>query len=228
MATTPDALRRRIMALTGLAEADVRTLILEVSDFAGRALALESALPIIIDTYGQAAGAVAAEWYDDYRETLGVPGRFRAPVAPMPEDAGALSLLNWARSTATSPDSMIDLIYGGMQRRVSNQARLTVMGAANIDPRSTGWRRIGVGKNCAFCDMLISRGAVYDEQSVRFGTHDRCNCQAAPAFGRWSDAFEVDGYRQSQRRRYIQMRDPEAYAKDDARAKEWIADNLVG
>lgn len=228
MATTPDALRRRIMALTGLAEADVRTLILEVSDFAGRALALEKALPIIIDSYGQAAGAVAAEWYDEYRETLDVPGRFRAPVPVMPDDAGATALLNWARSTAATPDSMIDLIYGGMQRRVSNQARLTVMGAANIDPKSTGWRRIGSGENCAFCDMLISRGAVYTEQSVRFGTHDHCNCQAAPAFGRWSDASEVDDYKRSDRRRTNSAYSREVTAEDQARARRWIADNLVG
>ena len=223
MATTPDALRRRIMALTGLAEADVRTLILEVSDFAGRALALESALPILIDTYGQAAGAVAAEWYDEYRETLDVPGRFRAPVAAMPDDTGAAELLAWARATATTPDNMIELVNGGMQRRVANRARLTVIGAANIDPRSTGWRRIGVGKNCAFCDMLISRGAVYTEQSVRFGTHDKCNCQAAPAFGRWSDASEVDDFTPSTRRRSA-----ETTAADVERAKKWIADNLVG
>lgn len=211
------------MALTGLAEADVRTLILEIGDFAGRAMALESALPIIIDTYGQAAGAVAAEWYDEYRSALGVPGTFRAPVAPMPTDTGATELLAWARSTANTPDAMIELVYGGMQRRVSNQARLTIMGAANIDPKSTGWRRIGVGKNCAFCDMLISRGDVYSEKTVRFGSHDKCNCQAAPAFGRWSDASEVDDFKPTKRHR-----DPETTAADIARAKQWIADNLVG
>lgn len=211
------------MALTGLAEAEIRALILEVSDFAGRSLALEDALPILVDTYGQAAGAVAAEWYDEYRESLDVPGRFRAPVAPMPRDTGAAELLAWARSTATTPDNMIELVNGGMQRRVADQARLTVMRAANSDPRSTGWRRIGDGKNCAFCDMLISRGAVYAEQTVRFAAHDNCNCQAAPAFGRWSDAFEVDEYRPTQRRRSA-----ETAAADVERAKKWIADNLVG
>lgn len=223
MATTPDALRRRIMALTGLAENEVRSLILEVGDFAGRALALDSALPIIIATYGEAAGAVAAEWYDEYREALGVPGRFQAIPAPMPANTGAAELLSWARATAQTPDGMIDLIYGGMQRRVSNQARLTVMGAANIDPRSTGWRRIGVGANCAFCDMLISRGDVYDDKSVRFASHDKCNCQAAPAFGRWSDAYEVDDYKRGPRND-----GSEIAAADKARAKAWIASELVG
>lgn len=211
------------MALTGLAEGEVRALILEVGDFAGRALALESALPIIIDTYGEAAGAVAAEWYDEYRLSLGVPGRFQAIPAPLPANTGAVELLAWARATASTPDGMIDLIYGGMQRRVSNQARLTVMGAANIDPRSTGWRRIGVGANCAFCDMLISRGDVYDDKSVRFAAHDKCNCQAAPAFGRWSDASEVDDYKRSYRND-----GSETAAADKARAKAWIARELVG
>jgi hypothetical protein len=221
--TTPDALRRRMMALTGLAEAEVRALVLELGDFASRALALEQVMPLLIDSYGQMASAVAAEWYDEFRESLGVPGSFRAAAAPMPANNGALELVGWARSTAKDPDSMIDLVLGGMQRRVSNQARLTIMGAANLDPRSTGWRRIGVGKNCPLCDVLISRGAVYSEKSVRFGTHDHCNCQSAPAFGRWSDASEVDDFKPTERRR-----DPETTAADQERVRKWIADNLVG
>lgn len=217
--TSPDALRRRIAALTGLAQADVRSLILEVNDFAGRALALEKTLPLLIDTYGQAAATVAAEWYDEYRITNDVPGRFRAPAAPLPDDTGALALLDWARGVATSPDSMMDLVYGGMQRRVSNQARLTVMGAANIDPKSRGWRRVGDGHNCAFCDMLISRGAVYTKDTVRFASHDHCNCQAAPAFA-GHGLIEVDQYRRSPTWR------GKGRAERDDRARAWIAANF--
>lgn len=227
--TSPSDLRASLEALNLLAAREIGALVAEVKDFAGRGLVLESALPLLIDTYGSAAAAVAADWYDDYREALAVSGGFRAaPVAALgygPDD-GALALVNWARSSAQTPDSMIDLIYGGMQRRVSNAARLTIMGAANEDPKSSGWRRIGDGHNCRFCDMLISRGAVYRESTVRFASHDHCNCQAAPSFGQWSDVVEVDRYTPSSR--FQVEYEQQLRAEYNARAREWLADNLVG
>lgn len=223
MATTPNDLRAQLQALTRLAGRDLDLLMGEVKGFAQRDVALRQILPLLVDSYGQAAAALSADWYDEYRATLNVGGGFRASPVRVPDDTGSLSLINWARSKAATPDSMIDLVYGGMQRRVATQARLTIMGAAVRDPGSSGWRRIGSGKNCPLCDVLISRGAVYNDKTVRFGTHDNCDCQAAPAFGRWSDAFEVDQYTPTQRRR-----DADTKAAADERVKAWIADNLVG
>lgn len=225
MATNPSPsdYRAQLAALTRLAGRDLDLLMAEVSGFARRDVALRAALPLLIDTYGQAAAALSADWYDSYRLSLNVPGNFTASPAGLPDGQDSLSLINWARATAKTPDSMIDLVYGGMQRRVATQARLTVMGAAVRDKGSTGWMRIGDGKNCAFCDLLISRGAVYKENTVRFGAHDHCNCQAAPSWGRWSDATEVDQYRQTERRR-----SEDTKTADDERAKAWIAENLVG
>lgn len=221
--TTPLDLRAQIQALTRLAGQELDLFIKEIAGFAKRDVALQHVLPLLIDTYGEAASALSADWYDQYRAQLNVPGGFIAAPAKLPTDNGSLQLINWARFHAQTPDSMIDLVYGGMQRRVATQARLSIMGAANQDKWSTGWRRVGDGRNCSFCDMLISRGAVYKESTVRFAAHDHCNCMAAPAFGRWSDAFEVDHYRASSRNR-----SGETKADDDARARKWISDNLVG
>lgn len=42
-----------------------------------------------------------------------------------------------------------------------------------------GWaRQLDGAEYCAFCAMLVSRGAVYSKQSVKFRTHDNCNCTA--------------------------------------------------
>lgn len=221
--TTPHDLRAQIQALTRLAGRELDLFISEVSGFANRDVALRHALPLLISSYGEAAAAISADWYDNYRSQLNVPASFFAAPARTPEDNGALQLINWARSQAQTPDTMIDLVYGGMQRRVATQARLTIMGAANQDKYSTGWRRIGTGHNCAFCDMLISRGAVYKESTVSFAAHDNCDCMAAPAFGRWSDAFEVDEFSPSTRNRSDHTKDADA-----ERARAWIADNLVG
>jgi len=172
---------------------------------------------------------LAAEWYDEIREENARGGKsFSAIVAELPRNTGADELVDWAAAKALTPESMVELALGGMQRRIANMSRATVIGSATYDPRADGWMRVGDGDNCPFCDMLISRGAVYTRDTVKFGTHDWCNCQAAPSFGSPADIFDVDKYKRSKRRQYLQDRDPEAYAKDNARARAWILDNLDG
>lgn len=105
-----------------------------------------------------------------------------------------------------------------MQRRISNVARDTVTQTSVADPRTDGWMRVGVGQ-CSFCQMLIGRGAVYTESTVNFGAHDHCKCQAAPAFP-GKPPIDVAEYRASTRRTAEQK------ATENARAREWIANNL--
>lgn len=40
------------------------------------------------------------------------------------------------------------------------------------------WARQAQGDTCAFCSMLVSRGAVYGAETVKFHTHDHCDCTA--------------------------------------------------
>lgn len=226
MATWRD-LAQQLASLTKIAEGDVRALLIELDDFADRRIALKDVMPLLVDTYGQAAALLAAEWYDEIRAENARGGKsFSAIVAELPRNTGATELVDWAAAKALTPDSMVELALGGMQRRIANMSRATVIGSATYDPRADGWMRVGDGDNCPFCDMLISRGAVYAKDTVKFGTHDRCNCQAAPSFGSPADIFDVDQYKRSKRRQYLQDRDPEAYAKDNARARAWIAENL--
>ena len=226
MATASD-LQRQMAALTGLAERDLRLLLLEVEDLASMGVALNDILPILIDTYGHAASAITADWYDERREQVGPRGRFAAIPAPMPNNTGAGALVGWAESEAHSPESMLQLALGGMQRRIADQSRATVIGSVGRDPSARGWMRVGDAANCGFCDLLISRGAVYSADSVKFGAHDNCNCGAAPSWGRPSDVFDVDAYRSSQRRARLKERDPEQYARENATARAWVADNLI-
>lgn len=45
-----------------------------------------------------------------------------------------------------------------------------------------GYQRIGGGKTCAFCTMLISRGPVYGADGADFDSHPRCGCSAEPVY----------------------------------------------
>jgi hypothetical protein len=69
---------------------------------------------------------------------------------------------------------------GLVQEMVLHASRSSVSRTAVRDPSMGGWRRIGRG-SCAFCSMLISRGAVYNSLSVRFASHKHCRCSAEPA-----------------------------------------------
>lgn len=177
---TPAELRRAIADLTSLAQGDLNALWQRVSTAAGAHEALSDVLPDLIATYGEAAAAIAADWYDDLREEASAAGRFMSIPAEI-ADPGAAALIGWATTQATDMDALRTLIAGGTQRRIANFSRLTITGSSIADPGARGWKRIGAGE-CDFCRMLLGRGAVYSEATADFQAHDHCNCQAAPDF----------------------------------------------
>lgn len=178
---TPAELRRALADLNVLAARDLGRIFRALQDGDNVAEALHDILPSLVARYGEAAAALAADWYDDLRAAKGVGGAFAAIPADL-KDGGAHALVGWAVDTATDDGSLVALLEGGLQRRVINFGRFTVTESSIADPRADGWQRLGQGKNCTFCDMLISRGAVYSEASADFGSHDHCNCVAVPAF----------------------------------------------
>lgn len=174
-------LRAAIATLTLRADRDLAAMWSRVNDAAMAGEALRDILPDLIETYGVAAAALAADWYDDQRDKAGVGGSFRALPAQI-DDLGTVALIGWASTTALDLTSMRALIAGGTQRRIANFSRLTVTASAIADPRADGWQRVGDGSSCAFCSMLIGRGSVYTEAGADFASHDKCGCSAAPAF----------------------------------------------
>lgn len=215
---TPEELRTAIAELVRRANGDLAEL-WRLASASEIAEALYDVLPALIDTYGIAASAIAADWYDDARAAKGVGGRFSAIAADIP-NPGAQPLVAWALERSTSDEGFRGLIEGGMQRRIANFSRKSLMESSVADPRSKGWMRVGIGE-CEFCRMLISRGAVYTEATVRFGAHDSCRCQCAPVWGGDADVFDVEEYRRSLRNRSDSTR-----SSDNARAREWIEQNL--
>lgn len=197
MATPGLDLRDGVQGLVGYANADLSLLWGQVRDAAEAQTALHDILPALIDTYGSAAATLAADWYDELRDKVGVAGRFTAIPADIP-DSGAHALVGWAANKANDYSSFQDLILGGTQRRIANFSRGTVAGSSVADPRAAGWQRVGSGGcTSGFCDMLIARGAVYTEAGADFASHDHCRCSAVPAFS--GVARPVKAYKPSQR-----------------------------
>lgn len=222
---TPSELREAFAALNALAARDLGRLMRSLRDGDNVQEALHDILPALIDTYGTAASTVAADWYDELRETQGVGGRFVAIPADI-EDTGAHALIGWALDEAVDDGSLVALLEGGLQRRVVNFGRFTITQSSYADPRADGWMRLGSGSNCPFCDMLISRGAVYSEATVTFASHDHCNCIAAPAFRGKPRPVRLDeeGRRLDASSRADRTDDAKR-ATSNKRVREWIANN---
>lgn len=148
--------------------------------------ALTALLPRLVSVYGSAAATLGADWYDEFRAAAKVPGAFRAIPAELPDLGRTDALAGWAVGPLFSATPDFDAAKtraaGGFQRIVLNANRMTVAGSSIADPAADGWQRLGQGGNCAFCTMLISRGAVYRDSTADFASHDHCNCYAAPAF----------------------------------------------
>ena len=179
--------------------------------------ALFDLLPAVVDTWALAAGAFTADWYDNLREDNGIRGRFTATV-PEAKDLGAEELARWAAQPINldEPDFRLarSRAEGGLQRRITNVARETVMTSSIEDPQARGWQRVARSGGCAFCQMLAGRGIVYSEKSASFGAHDYCHCSAVPAWG--GKPVPVRAFKPSART---------VTDADRARVREWIKAN---
>lgn len=132
-------------------------------------------------TYGLAAGTLAADWYDEARTDAGIDVSIVIEPAGEPTDG----LWRWIASEALAgdPNTALGRMQGEMQRAVADAHRRTITDLSGRDPEATGWRRVGQGENCRFCNMLIARGAIYKAgKASRFAAHPHCNCLAEPAF----------------------------------------------
>jgi len=178
-----DQHRQDLGYLIGLAQADLFGIWTFPDDRDATALALMDVLPDLVDTYGQSATALGADWYEETRDNAGVPGRFPAVPATLP-DKGRTDALAWWGTQFTvkfDPVAAQEKVMGGLQRIIANADRQTVMESAVKDPKAKGWKRVGSGK-CEFCRMLIGRGAVYTEATAQFKSHDHCGCSAVPVW----------------------------------------------
>lgn len=215
-----ESLRSETAALVRLADRDLARLWRMVAAGAAADEALRDLLPAIIEQYGAAGAALAAEWYDEQREKAGVARAFTA-VPVESSDRGAQALIGWALTEATDDASLRALILGGTQRRIADHVRYTVTDSAVADPSATGWQRTGSGE-CTFCAMLIGRGAVFSEASADFASHDHCGCSAVPAWK--GEPVPVKKYTVSPRRKLDENGKPIPDA-NFLRAKQWIADH---
>jgi hypothetical protein len=211
-------LQRSLKALTTLSERDINSIVHKGDDPAKVADRLHEVMPRLLDRYGSAAAAVAADWYDNYRATVATKTRFEAsPAVPKVDEASAVVGAGSPHLFGENADRTVAsrLISGALTTRILDAARETITESSIADPAAQGWQRVADAGACGFCLMLESRGEVYTEDSADFASHDHCGCSAEPAFE--GEPIPVQPYTPSEAR---------ISDTDRARAKSWIKANL--
>jgi hypothetical protein len=147
--------------------------------------------PVLVAYYGDVAGTVAADWYDEARAAEQVAGRFRAAIAAaVAADVVQATVRRAAGHLFTdAPALTLDALVPPAEQYALDAGRRTVVEATRADPAAVGWRRVTGGSPCEFCEMLAGRGGVYREETASFASHKHCACTAAPEWD--PDAPEV-------------------------------------
>lgn len=157
----------QLVAWWSAADVEAPSLALGLADFLGD----------VLGEYGQAATALAADWYDELRGAAGVRGVFEAPEVELPAPGRVSALAQWATVPVRTPDALLpparradaepmpdlalERLSDGMQRVVAGLDRQTIAEAVDLDPASAVWARVAQPGCCAFCALMATRGAAY-------------------------------------------------------------------
>jgi hypothetical protein len=153
-------------------------------------------VPQLVREYGDVAATVAAEWYEQVR--FPVAGAYNATTV---NATNAAQVEGGVRATAgklftDSPEAMLALVSGGVQRYVMASQRGTIARNVAQDPSKPRFARVPTGrKTCAWCTMLASRGFVYlnrQTAGVSDHYHGDCDCQAVAEWE--ADRHYITGY----------------------------------
>lgn len=152
--------------------------------------ALFTAVPPLIERWGDVAASAAAEWFEEFRESQGVSGSFRAQLADgVPADMVNARLGYATRETGHLFRGQIAEL-GNFLSLMTNEYAMkpghdTVMHNAKRD--KAAFARVPEPGACKWCLMLASRGFAYSRKTVdqtkdgeRF--HGNCRCHAMPVY----------------------------------------------
>ncbi len=175
----------------------------------------------LVSQYGQAAATFAAGWYDDMRDTQGIPGAFTATEYVQDFDERVERTVRRAVGglfgDSPNPGAVVDAIATKAAQYALDGARNTIVQNAYRDPRSGGWARVPHGKTCDFCLLLVGRGGVYrTERAASFKAHRNCDCGAVPSWDPEAKEVPSVAYRASERMQALRDR-----AKKGDRGAQW-------
>jgi hypothetical protein len=128
---------------------------------------LLSFFPDLLQSYGDTAAVLGADWYDLLRDVPSSARAFDAVIAGVTPVEQAEQTARWgiAPLFTENPDDALARLLGATHRLVLQPGRDSIWDSAQMDSFRTGVARVPSGTTtCKFCVMLASRGAVYQSQ----------------------------------------------------------------
>lgn len=161
--------------------------------------------PDVVQSYGDTAALLGADWYDMLRDVPPSASSFAAVTAAPAVTAQAQASARWALgplfTDEPDPTSALSRLMGVTQRLVLQPGRDTIWSAARTDPVRTSFARMPSGPTtCQWCVMLASRGFAYTSE-VEAGQarefHDNCDCVIVPGRGvdDLPDDYDLNAYK---------------------------------
>jgi hypothetical protein len=158
---------------------------------------LVQAFPDVVDPYNQAAGQLAANWFE---ESLPASA-YIAKVADPPPLERLVSSAKWA--LGGDGTVALDRMKGTLQRAVFDGARDTTL--LNVEATRSKWARYASANACEFCKLLATRGADYrSEKTAATKVHDHCSC--IPIEDR-DNSYQPPAYVEQWRQEYLTARE---------------------
>lgn len=146
-------------------------------------LQLLDLVPSLVDYFTPASSALAADLFDDLRESADTRRRFQAEPVIDDRTVKIRRAVVWAVEGLAQDDTLLtsNRLAEIMQKEVARPYRDTILTNTHRDPDAVGWSRVA-GDGCGFCRMLAARGAVYKSTTAGFAAHSHCDCTARPVF----------------------------------------------
>lgn len=164
----------------------------------------------LITKYGEASGALAAEFYDELAELSGVAVPAAVPAATSSYQDVATMVHGILKQSLNE-----EVMAAGVSRHVKMPAEDTMIQNAIRDGAQLAW--IPHGATCAYCISLASRGWQYASKTMLkngHAEHIHGNCDCCHAV-RFDNEFSVAGYNPSRYLKMYETADPWAHNPKD-------------
>lgn len=219
---TPQQIRRALNLVADAATVAAGQLLLTTTGSPEqRRTELLGGVPEMISYYQEGTAALAADYYDEERDSANVSGSYSPRLVIVDRTEKIRNATAWAALPLFDGNdaAAIGRLGEVVQLETARSFRDTITQNASDDAQAIGWKRVSAG-GCKFCAMLAARGAVYKESTARFASHPHCHCSAAPAFVGADDGPEADAlqYRASKRSRTPAQR---------AQLREYLNENFA-
>lgn len=226
MVTSTREMRLALDGLHVLLERDIKSFWkrMNLTDPAAVRNAFLAYTPQLVQSYGDSAAVLAADWYDELRAAEGLSARFAAQLADGVPAAWVEERVRFGAGSlwTGTPEQFRAFVTDISRGYVTQSFGDTIDGAVKADPQAVGWARFTNAGACDFCVMLAGRGDVYMEETARFASHAGCKCGAKPSWDRNAKEVPALAYVASERASVLT---PEQRAIRAQRVRDWIKNN---